>query len=196
MEQQISQTSQQTSPGLNWNSDIPVGTPVIYGLHGKCTVTSIETRALAGETQRFYKLERTKSALSRSTREEPAIWLPVQTAKSRGLRSPMTAEDLAAVQEIFASREYYFSMKDAWNIVQNKIDETIRNEGCIGMAKAMSFLFVFKRRQIVASSEANKLSESIQKVFFREIAEITSETVKQIEDKMNRSMKYKLLADQ
>jgi RNA polymerase-interacting CarD/CdnL/TRCF family regulator len=196
MEQQTSQTSQQTPSGLNWNSDIPVGTPVIYGLHGKCTVTGIETRALAGETQRFYKLERTKSPLSRSSREEPAIWLPVQSAKARGLRAPMTEADLAAAQEIFSNREYYFSAKDSWSVIQSKIDETIRNEGCIGMAKALSFLFVFKRRQIVASSEANKLSESIQKVFFREVAEITGETAKQIEDKMNRSMKFKLLADQ
>jgi len=196
MEQQTSQTSQQTSSGLDWNSDIPVGTPVIYGLHGKCTVTGIETRALAGESQRFYKLERAKSPLSRSSREEPAIWLPVLSAKARGLRSPMTGADLVATQGIFSSREYYFSTKDSWSSVQAKIDETIRTEGSIGMAKALSFLFVFKRKQIVASSEANKLSESIQKVFFREIAEITGETVKQIEDNLNRLMKFKLLADQ
>jgi hypothetical protein len=64
------------------------------------------------------------------------------------------------------------------------------------MAKALSFLFVLKKRQVVASSEVTKLSEAIQKNFNREVTEITGETAKQIEDKMNKAMKSKLLADQ
>jgi RNA polymerase-interacting CarD/CdnL/TRCF family regulator len=203
MEQQISRTSQiqaqsqtSTARSFDWNTEIPIGTPVIYGLHGKCTVVGIEERELAGQTQRFYKLEKQRSSFSRSQRIEPAIWLPVSSAHNRGLRSPMTQEDLESAFQILSSREHYFSVKDSWHSVQTKIEETIRMEGCIGVAKALSFFFVLKRRQIVPHPEVNKLSDAIQKNFIREVSELTRETSKEIELKMARSMKYKLLADQ
>jgi RNA polymerase-interacting CarD/CdnL/TRCF family regulator len=175
--------------------EIEIGTAVIYGLHGRCTVTGVETRSLGGDTQRFYKLEKQKSPLSRSTRQEPAIWLPVSSAGQRGLRPPMTQADIDAAFLIFANREYYYSLKDQWNSVQEKMETAIRTEGSIGMAKALSFLFVLKKRQVVPHTEVAKLSEAIQKNFNREVSEITGETAKQIEDKMNKAMKQKLLAD-
>jgi RNA polymerase-interacting CarD/CdnL/TRCF family regulator len=197
MESQVPQNSQTPSVALgNNNQEIEIGTSVIYGLHGRCTVTGVETRSLGGDTQRFYKLEKQKSPLSRSTRQEPAIWLPVSSANSRGLRSPMNQTDVDTAFQIFSSREYYFSLKDQWNVAQEKIEAAIRTEGSTGMAKALSFLFVLKKRQVVASSEVTKLSEAIQKNFNREVTEITGETAKQIEDKMNKAMKSKLLADQ
>ena len=62
-----------------------------------------------GQSQKFYKLEVQKSPLSRSNRFEPAIWVPVATAKARGIRAPMTLADLDQAFEIFASREHYLA---------------------------------------------------------------------------------------
>jgi RNA polymerase-interacting CarD/CdnL/TRCF family regulator len=105
MESQVPQNSQTPSVALgNNNQEIEIGTSVIYGLHGRCTVTGVETRSLGGDTQRFYKLEKQKSPLSRSTRQEPAIWLPVSSANSRGLRSPMNQTDVDTAFQIFSSR--------------------------------------------------------------------------------------------
>jgi RNA polymerase-interacting CarD/CdnL/TRCF family regulator len=193
MESQMSQNSQTLHDST---SELSIGTPVIYGLHGKCTVVGVETRALAGETQRFYKLERQKSPLSRSTRFEPAIFLPVTSAKNRGLRSPMNQNDINAAFQIFGNREYYFSTSEQWHTVQTKLEDAIRNEGSLGMAKSLSFLFVLRKKEIVSHPEVTKFAESILKNFVREVSEITGETSKQIEDKMNRAMKLKLLADQ
>jgi CarD family transcriptional regulator len=192
MESQMS----QNSPNLNSSSsEITVGSTVVYGLHGKCTITGIETRSLGGETHRFYKLERQKSPLSRSSRIEPAIFLPVTGTQSKGLRPPMNQTDVDAAFLVFGSREYYFSTKDQWHTVQTQMEEAIRTEGSNGMAKAISFLFVLKKKQIVSHPEVTKLAESIQKNFIREVSEVTGETAKQIEDKMNRAMKLKLVAD-
>ncbi len=91
---------------MNFEMDFAVGATVIYGTHGKCIVKGIETREIDGSTVPFYKLEVQKPALSRSTKQEPSIWLPVSAASSRGLRAPMDQESARAVLEILASPEY------------------------------------------------------------------------------------------
>jgi RNA polymerase-interacting CarD/CdnL/TRCF family regulator len=198
METQQSQNSSlnaSVSAALASNSDIPVGASVVYAMHGKCTVTAIETRELAGETQRFYKLEVQKSPLSRSTRLDPAIWVPVSTAKTRGIRAPMTTNDVDQAFETFSNREYYLPLNETWNASQSKIEALVRNEGSLGVAKALSFLFVLKKKQVVAHPEVNRITETLQKLFTKEISELTGETMKAIEERMIRSMRTKLLAD-
>ena len=75
-------------------SEFTPGSVVVYGFHGLCSVLSIEERAVSGESIRFYKLQVQKSALSRSKKLEPAIWLPVHSAKKAGLRPPVEKETL------------------------------------------------------------------------------------------------------
>jgi RNA polymerase-interacting CarD/CdnL/TRCF family regulator len=198
METQQSQNSSQNASvnaALASNSDLPVGASVVYAMHGKCTVTAIETRELAGETQRFYKLEVQKSPLSRSNRLDPAIWVPVSAAKTRGIRAPMTLADVDQAFEILSNREYYLPLNDAWNASQSKIEALVRNEGSLGIAKALSFLFVLKKKQVVPYPEVNRINETLQKLFAKEIAELTGDTMKAIEERVTRSMKNKLLAD-
>ena len=84
---------------------VDTGTTVVYGMHGKCVVRAVESRQHAGEAIAFYKLEPQKSALSRSTRQEPAIWVPLATAQERGLRAPVDADSAQEVLKILASRE-------------------------------------------------------------------------------------------
>jgi len=183
------------SSALASNSDIPVGSSVIYALHGRCTVTAIETRELAGSSQRFYKLEVQKSALSRSNRFEPAIWVPVSTAKSRGIRAPMTSTDVDKAFEVLASREYYLPLTDAWHVSQAKVEALVRNEGSIGIAKALGFLFALKKKQVVPSPEVNRLNETLQRQFSKEVAELTAETLKAVDDRIARALKNKMSAD-
>src|ERR1700733_8843100 len=92
---------------VSQNEFLP-GSTVIYAMHGKCYVLGTETRSMGGESIRFYKLELKKSTLSRSSRLEPAIWVPVATAKDRGLRAPMTKNEAEVAMKILLSREYYF----------------------------------------------------------------------------------------
>lgn len=171
------------------------GETVIYALHGKCNVLSVEDRSVGGEAMRFYKLEIQKSPLSRSSRHEPAIWVPVASAKERGMRAPITAAEVAAVQSIFSTREYYFELNAAWHSVLPKLESAIRNEGAIGLAKVASYLFVLRRKQVVPSSELIRFQETVNKLLLRELSEATGEQIRTLEERMSKSMKHKLLPD-
>jgi RNA polymerase-interacting CarD/CdnL/TRCF family regulator len=172
------------------------GSQVIYGMHGKCSVLAVETREAGGKSFSFYKLEIQKSPLSRSTRHEPAIWVPVETAQERGLRQPSNKEQAEEIMKVLASREYFFSIYEPWNTVQAKLDTVIRNEGAIGLAKALSYLFVIKKKQIVPPSEAVKMYDAVNRLLFKELSEALGENARSIEERALKSMRPKLLLDQ
>jgi RNA polymerase-interacting CarD/CdnL/TRCF family regulator len=180
---------------INDRSSFSVGDSVIYGMHGKCNLTGIEYRSVAGETIQFYKLEVQKSALSRSTRQEPAIWVPVNAAIERGMRAPLTSTQADEIFKLMATREYYFNAAEAWTSMQPKLEATIRAEGAIGMAKVLSYLFVLKKKQIVPTPEVSRLWESLNKLLMRELSEATGDSIRALEEKTTKLMRPKLFAD-
>jgi RNA polymerase-interacting CarD/CdnL/TRCF family regulator len=171
------------------------GSSVIYAMHGKCHVLGTEIRSLGGKSIRFYKLELKKSSLSRSTRQEPAIWVPVETAKDQGLRAPMNQNEAESALKILQSREYYFKTNEPWSTVHPKLEATIKTEGGIGLAKVASYLYVLKKRQVVPSSEVVKLQEAVHKLLFRELAEALQDNPKLLEEKITRGFRVKLTPD-
>lgn len=182
------------------NTEVPSkeflpGSDVIYAMHGRCHVVGTESRSLGGESILFYKLEIKKSSLSRSTRQEPAIWVPVATAKERGLRLPMTQADAEAALKVLQSREYYFKANETWSSTLPKLESTIRKEGGVGLAKVASFLYVLKRKQVVPSTEVVKLQEIIHKLLFRELAEVLDENPRILEEKVLKGFRSKLIPD-
>lgn len=184
------------TPALSGGTeDFTPGSPVIYALHGKCSIAGIETREMQGKPIRFYKLEIQKSALSRSTRQEPAIWVPIDTARERGLRSPIRNEDADTILKILISREYYFDASLPWASVQPKLETSIRLEGAVGLAKVMSYLYVLKRKQVVPGSDVTKLYETVTKLLLRELSEATGEPIRDIESKVAKAMRHKLMPD-
>jgi RNA polymerase-interacting CarD/CdnL/TRCF family regulator len=154
------------------------GTTVIYPMHGKCTIVATENRQIDGKSVPFYRIEIQKSSFSRSTRQEPTIWLPVASARERGLRLPINSEQVKAMQQIFANREYYFDAHLPWATVLPQLENTIRAEGGIGLAKVASFLYVLKKRQVVPTQEVAKFSEGVNRMLFRELSEATGETIR------------------
>jgi RNA polymerase-interacting CarD/CdnL/TRCF family regulator len=171
------------------------GAPVIYAMHGKCNVLGTETRQMGDKSIRFYKLEIKKSALSRSNRQEPAIWVPVSTAKERGLRAPMNRIEAESAMKLLMSREYFFSTQEPWNLILPKLESTILNEGGLGLAKVSSYLHVLKRRQVVPASEILKLHETVHKLLLRELSEAFEEPIRNLEEKIARGFRSKLLPD-
>jgi len=184
----------QTSTDRSQSEFLP-GTPVIYAMHGKCLVLGTEIRSLGGQTQKFYKLEVKKSPLSRAARGESAIWVPVEQARERGLRVPMSKPEGEAALKVLLSREYFFKTSESWGTLLPQLEAAVLQEGGIGLAKVSSFLFVLGRKQIVATPEVNKLQDSINKLLFRELSEALGETIKSIEDRTARGFKNKLLPD-
>lgn len=171
------------------------GSFVIYAMHGKCHILGTETRTLSGLPILFYKLEIKKSALSRSTKQEPAIWVPVENARDRGLRAPMSLLEAEAAMKTLSTREYYFKLNEPWSSIQHKLENTIRLEGGVGLAKVASYLYVLTRKQIVSSTEINKLKETVFKLLFRELGEAFGDLPKAIEEKANKGLRTKLLPD-
>ncbi|MGE0617063.1 MAG: hypothetical protein AB7P04_15640 [Bacteriovoracia bacterium] len=171
------------------------GTEVIYGFHGRCSIEAIENRNIGDQAIRFYKLQVQKPTLSRSKKSDPAIWLPVDSARRRGLRMPMTVEAATQIFAILGNREYYFSVETPWTKIHSQLEQTIFEEGALGLAKVMSFLFILKSRQIVPSPEVIRFSEMIHKQLVRELAETLQDQMKPIEDKIASLLKNKLKAD-
>jgi RNA polymerase-interacting CarD/CdnL/TRCF family regulator len=171
------------------------GSQVIYALHGKCQVVAIENRTIGNEQIPFYKLEVVKPALSRSTRPEPAIWLPILNARDRGLRAPVTRDEADLVISILTNREYYFQLQEPFHSVLPKLEACIRTEGAIGLAKVYSYLYVLKRKLIVAPSEVNRFQESVTRLLMRELSETLGETARAIEDRISKGLRQKMLPD-
>ena len=171
------------------------GTSVIYALHGKCNVIGTETRQLGNESILFYKLEVSRSSLSRSVRHDPAIWVPVATAKNRGLRNPMNQDQAEQALKALMSREYFFNTSESWSSLLPKLEACIYAEGGIGLAKVASFLHVFKKRQVVASSEVNKLQENVFKLLLRELSEALHTSARELEEKISKGFRSKLIPD-
>ncbi len=180
----------QTPPEAS-QTEFSAGTSVIYAMHGKCQILGTETRSLKGESIRFYKLEMKKSSLSRS-HQETAIWVPVIHAKNRGLRTPMSREEAEMAMKILLSKEYFFNTSDAWSVTQPKLEATIRLEGGLGLAKVASFLYVLKKKQVVASLEVTKLQETVYKLLFRELSEALGKHMCVLEEQVNRAFRTKL----
>ncbi len=168
------------------------GSSVVYALHGKCTVVSVESRTIGSQELPFYKLEVQKSALSRSTRQEPAIWIPVASAVERGVRAPLTKEDAENVLSILMSREYYFPLNETWNVVQPKLEAAIRLEGGAGLAKVYSYLAVLKKRHVVPPSEITRFSETVSKLMMRELTETLHRTPRSLDEQIQKGIRLKL----
>ena len=183
-----------SEPILNLKHYAP-GTSVIYSLHGRCTVLAVETKKMGDESILFYKLEIQKTGSSHTTKQEPAIWLPVASAKERGLRLPMYLEIAEAALALLASREYYFQTNEPWSTVHPKLEACIRNEGGQGLAKVVSFLFVLKRKQVILPTETAKFYETVNKLLLRELSLALGESIRVLEEKINKSLKHKLIPD-
>jgi RNA polymerase-interacting CarD/CdnL/TRCF family regulator len=184
----------QTSAELSPTEFLP-GTSVIYAMHGKCMVLGTETRSLGGQTLEFYKLEMKKTSPTRSTRGESAIWVPVANARDQGLRRPMSPSEAELALKALMSREYFFKINDSWSSLLPTLEEVIRKEGGLGLAKVASFLYVYRRKQFTVPAEATKLQDLVNKFLLKELSEALQDTTKNIEIKIAKGLKTKLLPD-
>ena len=198
MEKEIQKSPSSTPASNESHPPAPeafeAGAAVIYGLHGKCKVAGIEDRIVGEAAVPFYKLEVQKSSLSRSARQEPAIWIPVGSAADRGVRPPMSTRQAEAALDVLMSKEYYFPLGENWPQTQAKLENCIRTEGGIGLAKAYSFLFVLKKKLVVLSAEANKFMESVQKMLMRELTEALHRTPRSVEEQISKGLRAKTVA--
>jgi len=169
------------------------GDEVIFGLHGKCTVLGKDTKAVGGTSLAGYRLQKLKTpqAKAASKQEDVFIFIPLSQA-SEQLRRPMTPDNIAAIEEVLKSGEYFFNMNTQWKELEKQFESAIRSDGAIGLAKVYSFLYVLKNRQVVTTPETSRWVENIKKLFFREVQDITGEIAKDLEKRFSQMMRLKL----
>lgn len=184
-------TGTSFQPATAQNQPFAPGSTVIYGIHGKCSVLSIETRSIGGKSMSFYKLEPIKPPLSKSTRKDPAIWVPVENAAQMGLRTPSSSEDLDKIYELLANEDAFFDLKELWSAVQPSLEIAIRNEGIMGLAKVVGYLHLKKRKNISLPTDIQRYFDSVLRALVKEIVDITQATAKQTEELIFKNLKQK-----
>lgn len=180
------------------NNEFTLGSEVIYGLHGRCSIKSIETKKIGGETLEFYKLELlVKNPIVKTmTKKDTAIWLPVNNAKKKGLRLPIhSQEGVDAAYAILESREYYLPLETNWKDALPQLENMICTEGSEGLAKAISFSYALKESKAVPPSEVTKFYDNAVKQLAREVSEVIDKTVRLVEEEIETHLKHKMKPD-
>ena len=180
---------------IHTHEEFAPGSPVIYGLLGRCTIIGIENKSIGQNTLRVYRLEVKKTVPSRTKTSDSAIWVPVKTAHEQGLRSPANNTQAQAALKLLQSREYFFKTSENWSSILPHLENIIRAEGIEGLAKVYSYLFILKRRQLVSHPEFGKFFELVHRLLFKELSEALNQPMKAIEDQVQKGLKSKVTYD-
>jgi RNA polymerase-interacting CarD/CdnL/TRCF family regulator len=174
-----------------------IGDEVSYGLHGKCVITGIETKDLATGPVRFYQIRTIKNPITAKNpnRRDPHILIPVETAASTGLRPMMSKQEAESTLKLLAEPDYHFELNQTWVAKQKTLEEAIRKEGSVGLAKVVGHLYVYIKRDAVPSTSVLKFYENIYRIFLKEITEATGTDPKVMESLVNKALRQKLAYD-
>jgi RNA polymerase-interacting CarD/CdnL/TRCF family regulator len=171
------------------------GSRVVYGTHGKCIVQGIELKSIAGEATLFYKLQKEKIFPAKIRPTDPAILVPVLNSKKMGLRTLASSESATKAWELLSGREFFFPLQQAWASSRAQIEKSIIADGILGLAKAVSYLTVYSKRQSILESEVSRLHEQCFKQLARELSEVTGEPQKDVEARIQKVTRSKHLPD-
>ncbi len=174
-----------------------VGDEVSYGLHGKCVITAIETKELPSGPVNFYQIRTIKNPITAKNpnRKDPFILIPVETAQTKGLRPLMTKADAETTLQLLADADYHFEMAETWVSKQKMLEETLRKEGPVGLAKVVGHLFVMIKRDAVPPSDVVRFYENVYKILVRELSDSLGITTKEVEPILTKALKRKLSYD-
>lgn len=182
----------KTSPTFN------VGEEVSYGLHGKCVIEAIEAKEIGGASVNFYLVRAIKNPILAKTQTTPktgAILVPVSSATASGLRKLMTKEEAEAALRLISEPDYHFELRQPWVAKQKLLEDVIRKEGGIGLAKVIGHLHILISRDIVPPTPVIRLYENCLRILSRELAEAMNVTAKDVEPLLQRALKAKASAD-
>jgi RNA polymerase-interacting CarD/CdnL/TRCF family regulator len=175
------------------SQEFEIGQVVIYGVHGKCLIKTIESRSMNGQNVSFYKLEIAKQSAMK--KQDSFIFVPVSSAKQRGLRIPANEDTSQKILHILSDPEYFFEMSRNWQQTFQKLKLAIETEGAIGLAKVINFLHAMKKKQSNLSADIIKFEAQVFKQLVRELAESLEEPSLKIEEKIESIFKTKQIQD-
>lgn len=174
-----------------------VGDEVSYGLHGKCVVTGIETKELSSGPISFYQIRSIKNPITAKNpnRRDPYILIPVETAQVKGLRSLMTRAEAEAALKLLEDPDYHFEIRETWVSKQKTLEEALRKEGSVGLAKVVGHLYVMIKRDAVPPSVVIRFYENVYRIFAKELSETLGLSTKEVDALTGKALKHKLSYD-
>ena len=171
-----------------------VGDEVSYGIHGKCVVTAIETKTLGDKVVRFYQIKALRNPLAPKVvaKNTPAILIPISSAESNGLRNPMNKEQADLVLRTLADPDYHFNLNESWGLKQKVLEEALRKEGAIGLAKVVGHLHYIMKKDAAPRGEVLRFYESVLKHLVRELGDSLDIQSRDAENLIFKALRSKL----
>ncbi len=174
-----------------------IGDEVNYGIHGRLQILAIETKQIGAEEHKFYLMKPVlpPAIAKTAAKAQASILVPVKLAEANGLRGPMTDEQATTALTVLADREYYWELNEPWLKKQRTLEDAIRRQGTVGLAKAVGHLHVLVKRDAAPRSDMVKFYEAQKRGLVREISEAQSVASKDIELLVEKALRNKLHAD-
>ena len=137
-----------------------VGDKAVYPAQGVAEVTSIEEKDIAGQRLKFYVLR----ILDTNRR----IMVPINNAKSVGLRPPINEREVRAIFAILKERTFSFD-NQTWNRRYRGFMDKIKTGSVFDVAEVMRDLYRLKAEKSLSFGERRML-ETARALIVKEIA--------------------------
>ena len=137
-----------------------VGDKAVYPAQGVAEVVSIEEKDIAGARQKFYVL--------RILDTDRKIMVPVNNARSVGLRPPISESEVREIFEILRERTVAFD-NQTWNRRFRGFMDKIKTGSVFDVAEVMRDLYRLKAEKSLSFGERSML-EKARALIVKEIA--------------------------
>ena len=137
-----------------------VGDKAVYPAQGVAEVTSIEEKDIAGKRTRFYVL--------RILDTNRKIMVPVQNARSVGLRRPISEKEIRQIFVILKERAIAFD-NQTWNRRYRGFMDKIKTGSVYDVAEVMRDLYRLRAEKSLSFGERRML-ETARALIVKEIA--------------------------
>lgn len=156
--------------------DFKKGDFVIYGTHGRCEITAIETKSFNNAEEMFYELTPVNPG-----KNDSRFLIPVSSAKQNGVRQEIDQEDAKIILDTLSSSEFFLKVDMPWPQKEKEIENMVRFQGALGLAKAVKHLYIYHESVTFPEPIATRTYKKLFKVLAREISQAKQMTIKDTE---------------
>ncbi len=152
-----------------------VGDLAVYPAQGVGVIESIESREVMGSSQAFYIMKILGSNMK--------IMIPLNSAKSVGLREIISAKEIPKIYEILKNKDITID-KQTWNKRYRDYLEKIKTGSVYEVARVLRDLFILKNDKDLSFGE-RKMMDTAKGLLIKEISIATKSEEAKIEEDIN-----------
>lgn len=152
-----------------------VGDLAVYPAQGVGIIESIESREVMGSSQAFY--------IMRIMGSNMTIMIPLNSAKSVGLREIISAKEIPKIYEILKNKDITID-KQTWNKRYRDYLEKIKTGSVYEVARVLRDLFILKNDKDLSFGE-RKMMDTAKGLLIKEISIATKSEEAKIEEDIN-----------